>query len=123
MSASALRYLPRPDRNVALRTRIAGLAQRYRRYGVGMIHPKLRRAGERVNYKHVKRLYRLEGLHIRRQRRKKIPGADRAPLIRPGLPNEIWSMDFVFDRVASGRTIKCLAVVDDATHEAIALVP
>jgi len=32
-------------------------------------------------------------------------------------------MDFVFDRVASGRTLKCLAVVDDATHEAIALVP
>ena len=32
-------------------------------------------------------------------------------------------MDFVFDRVASGRTIKCLAIVDDATHEAVALVP
>ena len=32
-------------------------------------------------------------------------------------------MDFVFDRVSSGRMIKCLAVVDDATHEAIALVP
>ena len=32
-------------------------------------------------------------------------------------------MDFVFDRVASGRTIKSLVVVDDATHEAVAIVP
>jgi putative transposase len=41
--------------------------------------------------------------------------------LRPALVNETWSMDFVFDRVASGRSLKCLTVVDDATHEAIAL--
>ena len=123
MSASALRYQPRPDRNIALRERIVTLAQRHRRYGVGMIHLKLRQAGELINYKRVERLYRLEKLHIRRRRRKKIPVADRQPLIRPGRANEIWSMDFVFDRIASGRTVKCLAIVDDATHEAVAIVP
>ena len=123
MSASSLRYQPRPDRNGVLRARIVALAQRHRRYGVGMIHLKLWQAGERVNYKRVERLYRLEKLHIRRRRRKKIPVSDRQPLVRPGRANEIWSMDFVFDRVASGHTIKCLAIVDDATHEAVALVP
>ena len=123
MSASSLRYQPRPDRNVVLRERIIALAQRHRRYGVGMIHLKLRQSGECVNYKRVERLYRLEKLHIRRRRRKKIPVAERQPLVRPGRANEIWSMDFVFDRIASGRTLKCLAVVDDATHEAVAIVP
>jgi putative transposase len=123
MSASALRYQPRPDRNQALRERIVALAQRHRRYGVGMIHLKLRQAGELINYKRVERLYGLEKLHIRRRRRKKIPVSDRQPLVRPGRANEIWSMDFVFDRIASGRTLKCLAIVDDATHEAVALVP
>lgn len=123
MSASALRYVPRADRNGPLRQTIVALAQRHRRYGVGMIHLKLRQAGERVNYKRVERLYRLEKLHIRRRRRKKIPMADRQPLVRPGRTNEIWSMDFVFDRIASGRTLKCLTVVDDATHEAVAIVP
>jgi transposase InsO family protein len=123
MSASSLRYEPRPDRNGALRARIVALAQRHRRYGVGMIHLKLRQAGELVNYKRVERLYRLEKLHIRRRRRKKIPVADRQPLIRPGRANEVWSMDFVFDRIASGRTLKCLVIVDDATHEAVAIVP
>ncbi len=123
MSASALRYRPRPDRNVLLRARIVALAQCHRRYGVGMIHLKLRQAGELVNYKRVERLYGLEKLHIRRRRRKKIPMADRQPLVRPGQANELWSVDFVFDRIASGRTLKCLAIVDDATHEAVAVVP
>ena len=123
MSASALRYQPRADRNRALRERIVALAQRHRRYGVGMIHLKLRQAGEIVNYKRVERLYALEKLHIRRRRRKKIPVSDRQPLIRPGRANEVWSMDFVFDRVATGRMIKCLVIVDDATHEAVALAP
>lgn len=31
-------------------------------------------------------------------------------------------MDFVFDRVAAGRTIGGLAIVNDATHEAVAIV-
>ncbi len=45
MSASALRYIPRPDQNVALHERILTLAQRYKRYGVGMIHLPLTQAG------------------------------------------------------------------------------
>jgi transposase InsO family protein len=123
MSASSLRYQPRLDRNVALRAKIVAIAQRHRRYGVGMIHLKLRQAGEVVNYKRVERLYGLEKLHIRRRRRKKIPTWERQPLVRPGAANEVWSMDFVFDRIASGRTIKCLVIVDDATHESVAIVP
>ncbi len=31
-------------------------------------------------------------------------------------------MDFVFDRIASGRAIKNLVIVDDATHESVAIV-
>jgi hypothetical protein len=53
MSASALRYVPAPDRNAALRARIVALAYRYRRYGVGMIYLKLRQAGDVVNSKRV----------------------------------------------------------------------
>jgi putative transposase len=123
MSASALRYRPRPDRNGSLRERIIALAQRHRRYGAAMIYLKLRQAGESVNHKRVERLYALEKLQVRRRRRKKIPVSERQPLIRPGAANEVWSTDFVFDRIATGRTLKCLVVVDDATHEAIAIEP
>lgn len=123
MSPSALRYTPAPDRNVALRARILALAHRHRRYGVGMIYLKLRQAGETVNYKRVERLYVAERLQVRRRRRKKVPAVDRQPLARPTRPNEVWSADFVFDRTAEGRVLKCLAIVDDATTEAVAVVP
>jgi putative transposase len=121
MSASSLRYQPQPDRNELLRGEIVSLAQRHRRYGAQMIYLKLRQAGNIVNHKRVERLYALEKLQVKRRRRKKIPLSERQPLIRPGAANEVWSMDFVFDRVASGRSIKCLTIVDDATHESVAV--
>lgn len=121
MSASAFRYEPRPDRNVELREQIVTLAHRHKRYGVGMIHLKLRQAGILVNYKRVERLYQAANLQVRRRKRKKVPIGDRQPLLRPKAANEVWSMDFVFDRTADGRTLKCLTIVDDATHEALAV--
>lgn len=123
MSASAYRYQPAPDRNLALREQIVALAHRHRRYGAGMIYLKLRQAGQQVNHKRVDRLYAEAGLQVRRRKRKKVPVSDRHPLGRPERANQVWSMDFVFDRTAEGRVIKCLTVVDDATHEAVAVVP
>lgn len=123
MSPSAFRYQPVPDRNASLKEKIIALAQRHRRYGAGMIYLKLRQAGEIVNHKRVDRLYAEAGLQVRRRKRKKIPVADRHPLERPLAANQVWSMDFVFDRTAEGRSIKNLTVVDDATHEAVAIVP
>ena len=123
MSASALRYQPAPDQNEALRARIIALAQRHRRYGSSMIYLKLRQAGLRVNHKRVERLYAEGKLQVRRRKRKKVPLSERQPLMRPLSANQVWSMDFVFDRTAEGRAIKSLTVVDDATHEAVAVVP
>jgi putative transposase len=123
MSASALRYTPRPDRDAALRDRIVALAHRHRRYGAGMIYLKLRQAGQVVNHKRVDRLYAEARLQVKRRRRKKVPVVDRQPLLRPEQPNQVWSADFVFDRTAEGRVLKCLTIVDDATTEAVAIVP
>lgn len=121
MSASSLRYQPGPDRNAALRQQIVALADRHKRYGAGMIYLKLRQQGQAVNHKRVDRLYALEKLHLKRRRRKKIPLADRQPLVRPTAPDQVWSMDFIFDRIADGRVLKCLVVVDDATTEVVAI--
>ena len=108
---------------IELHREIVRLAHRYKRYGARMIGLKLWQSGWRVNHKRVERLYALSGLQVRRRKRKKVPTCDRQPLLRPLKANEVWSMDFVFDRTADGRVIKCLTVVDDATHEAVAVVP
>jgi putative transposase len=74
-----------------------------------------------VNHKRVERLYSEAELQVRR--RKKVPLGKRQPLVRPEHADQVWSMDFVFDRSADGRVINCLTIVDDATHESVAIVP
>jgi transposase InsO family protein len=123
MSAAALRYVPRPDPDPGRRDRIVALAHRHRRYGASLIYLKLRQDGRVVNHQRVDRLYAEARLQVRRRRRKKVPLADRQPLARPQVPNEVWSADFVVDRTAEGRVLTCLTIVDDATTEAVAVVP
>lgn len=86
MSASALRYAPRTDRNGELRQRIVALAQRHKRYGVGMIYLKLRQEGMLVNYKRVERLYQAAKLQVRRRKRKRCQQANGNPCFAPWHP-------------------------------------
>ena len=79
MSASAFRYVPRPDGHAVVRDRIVDLAQRHRRYGAGMIYLKLRQAGHVINHTRVDRLYTEARLQLKRRRRKKEPGLELAP--------------------------------------------
>ena len=39
----------------------------------------------------------------------------------PRAPNHVWAYDFVFDACANGQQIKCLTIVDEFTHEALAI--
>lgn len=96
MSSCVYHYQPAADRNCVIREKVIALAQRYRRYGAGMIYLKLRQAGEVVNHKRVDRLYAQAGLQVKKRKRKKIPMAERHPLERPTMANQVWSMDFLF---------------------------
>jgi putative transposase len=119
MSPSTLRYCPRDDGNAALREKLKELAGQHRRHGYRMLHSRLRIDGWAINVKRTYRIYREEGLMVRKRRRKKLPVPERQPLLRPTQPNEVWSMDFVFDELANGRRVKALTVVDDCSKEAV----
>src|SRR5690606_22454797 len=69
----------------------------------------------------VRRIYREEGLSVRKRRRRRFKRIARAPRIAPTRPNERWSLDFVHDQLADGRTIRVLTVVDDFTRENVVL--
>ncbi|MBX3333552.1 MAG: transposase, partial [Nitrospira sp.] len=111
LRATSVRYQPVSDWNVELRAATLVLAGRRRQYGAGMIYLKLRQQGVWVNHKRVERLYVEAQLQLRRRTRKKVPMGVRQPLVRPESANQVWSMDFVFDRSAEGRVIKCLTIV------------
>jgi putative transposase len=91
------------------------------RFGYRRIHVLLRRGGWRVNHKRVYRLYRAEGLAVRRRKRKRMAVGLRTVLPPPSRPNERWSMDFTLDTLASGRKFRTLNVVDDFTRECLAI--
>lgn len=82
---------------------------------------RLRREGWSVNRKHVHRIYREAGLAVPRRKRKRIDWVERKSLPKPLAANISWSMDFVSDRLADGRRIRCLTIVDDCTRECLAI--
>ena len=113
---------PESDENRLLRKRIRELAAIRRRFGSFRIWRLLRREGRKVNKKRVERIYREEGLSLRLKKRKKQASAVRVPLPKPTGPNQVWSMDFIWDWVQTGRRLKMLAIVDDFTRECLAIV-
>jgi putative transposase len=98
------------------------LAAERRRFGYRRLHVLLRREGLVANRKRTQRLYREEGLSVRRRRGRKRATGSRAPLILPALPNARWSIDFVHDQLACGRRFRILNVIDDVTKECLAAV-
>jgi putative transposase len=117
-----VRYEPtRPD-DAGLRVRLRELAGERRRFGYRRLGYLLAREGMAPNHKKLLRIYREEGLKVRRRGGRKRALGTRAPMTMPQGPNQRWSLDFVSDAFACGRRFRILCVVDDFTRECLALV-
>src|SRR5690606_6121777 len=118
---STIRYESTREPQDALRVRIRELADQRKRWGYRMIHTVLRREGWPVNRKRVQRLYREEGLAVRRRGKKRRSEAPR--VVRQGLSgrNERWSMDFMTETLSSGRRFRCLNIIDELSRECLAI--
>jgi putative transposase len=116
-----LRYQHHRDRQEPLRVRLRELAGSRVRYGYRRLTVLLKREGWNVNAKRIYRLYTEEGLIVRTKRRKERAQRQRVasgPAVRP---DQRWSMDFVAQRLADGRWIRVLTVVDQFTRECLTL--
>jgi putative transposase len=81
----------------------------------------LKRENLVVNPKRTERIYREEGLALRRKRRRKGAAGIRAVIPAAVRPNEHWSMDFVSDSIVTGRRFRALTIVDNYTRECPAI--
>ena len=118
---STQRYRTRRPPRTQLRERLHTLAMLRPRWGYRRLYRLLRREGVIVNRKLVQRVYREEGLHVRRRARKRV-AVPRVPLASPTRPNELWGMDFVSDALGNGRRFRALTIVDEMTRESPAIV-
>jgi putative transposase len=82
----------------------------------------LEREGIEMNHKKLRRLYREEGLAVKRRRGRKRATGTREPMALPSGPSKRWSLDFVADTFGVSRRFRILAVIDDYTRECLALV-
>lgn len=118
-----VRYQSRRPPDAELRTRLRELANERRRFGYLRLFILLRREGEPSLVNRIHRLYREEGLSVRKRRvRRKAVGA-RAPILVEARPNARWSTDFVHDQFANGRRFRILNIVDDVTKQCLGAIP
>jgi putative transposase len=122
VSRRVVRYQPARSDDAALRQRLHELAAERRRFGYRRLGYLLAREGLKPNHKKLLRIYREEGLKVRRRGGRKRALGTRAPIALPQGPNQRWSLDFVSDSLACGRRFRILAIVDDFTRECLALV-
>lgn len=117
---STYRFQRDEKRDEPLRAHMIELAQQRPRFGYRRLLVLMRQSGTVVNHKRFLRIYRAAGLCVKRKRRKKLVRASN-PRVLTTAPNQEWALDFVHDRLANGRAIRVLVIVDTFTRECLAL--
>ncbi len=91
------------------------------RYGYRRVHWVVVGDGHRTGMCRLRRIYREEGLMVRRRRRERLKIVVRRPMTLPTAPNQRWSMDFVHDQLGDGRRFRVFNVVDDFTRKNVVM--
>ena len=118
-----IRYRSSRPPEMELRVRLRELANERRRFGYRRLFILLKREGETSGINRIYRLYREEGLTVRKRRARRRAVGTRAPILIEARPNARWSLDFVHDQFACGRRFRILNIVDDVTRECLAAIP
>jgi putative transposase len=98
---------------------VLALADRHRRWGFWKIFRRLRKDGHVWNHKRVYRVYCRLGLNHKRRAKRRIPARFRQYLETPPIPNCVWALDFMEDRLYAGRRFRTLNVLDEGVREAL----
>jgi putative transposase len=122
VARSAVGYVSRrAARDAPIRARLRQLSREQPRWGHRFMRAMLKRDGHAMSLTRTLRLWRAEGLCLPRRRpRRRRRGAASAVPFTASRPNEVWAIDFVFDRCEAG-TLKCLTVIDEHTRRCLAL--
>jgi len=75
-----------------------------------------------VNHKKLYRIYKEEGLCVRKRGGRKRALGMRGPMILPCGDSQRWSLDFVCDSLMDGRRFRILCVIDDFSRKSLGLV-
>ena len=110
------------DENDEIADWLERLTENKRTWGFGLCFLYLRNVqGYGWNHKRVYRIYCEEELNLRVKPKKRLKRDKPEPLAVPDAPNDTWSMDFMADQLADGRSIRTLNVLDDFNREGLCI--
>ena len=123
VSQTCYRYIAKADtENEEIANWLLRLTDNHRSWGFGLCFLYLRNVrGFGWNHKHVYRIYRELELNLRTKPRKRLVRQRPEPSTVPSKVNQVWSMDFMHDQLADGRSIRVLNVIDGFNREALGI--
>ena len=122
VARSTLAYrLRMPVKDAPVVAAMQRLSSQYPRYGYRRIRIFLKREGHSIGTGRAGRLWRQAKLQLPRKRARRRIAAARPRPLPPRTANHVWAYDFVFDACANGQQLKCLTIVDEFTHECLAI--
>jgi putative transposase len=118
---SGMTYVLRqPAKDAPVIDAMRRLSGQYPRYGYRRVRIFLRREGMAMSPGRAERLWRKAKLQLPQKRPRKRAASRPRPL-PPMAANHVWAYDFVFDACANRQSLKCLTIVDEFTHESLAI--
>lgn len=123
ISETCYRYQPKlADENAEIADWLIRLTHNQRNWGFGLCFLFLRNVkGFGWNHKRVYRIYRVLELHLRIKPKKRITREKPEPLRVPEAINQVWSIDFMHDRLEDGRAFRLFNVLDDFNREGLGI--
>lgn len=123
ISQSCYYYQPKhAQENDVIADWLIRLTTAQRNWGFGLCFAYLRNIkGFTWNHKRVYRIYRQLELNLRIKPKKRLMRVRPEPLGTATSINQIWSMDFMHDQLADGRSIRLFNVVDDFNREGLGI--
>lgn len=123
ISETCYRYVPKlSDENELIADWLIALTKAKKTWGFGLCYLHLRNVrGFGWNHKRVYRIYRELELNMRIKPRKRLRREKPDALSVPEAPNHVWSMDFMADQLADGRSFRTLNILDDFNREGLTI--
>jgi putative transposase len=118
---SSYQYLHKVKDDSAVEYALDTLVVKHPAIGFWQCFYRLRIRGHLWNHKKVRRIYRKMNLNIRRKPKKRLPERVKQPLTYTTSPNQMWSLDFMSDRLEDGRKVRLFNVMEDFNRESLAI--
>ena len=119
IARSTLQYKKKPKDDTFVIEHLDRLTQKHVNIGFWSCYYRLRNRQIIINHKRLYRVYTEMKLNLRRRRKKRLPTRLKQELAKCTAQNQIWSMDFLSDKLMDSRSFRILNIIDDYSRESL----